>query len=77
MKSSLNVTIERLAETILNIKTATDTVNTTSGQILGGSSNLSSRSEAQAAALEETAATTEEMAASIKLRLFPQNRLRN
>ncbi len=66
MKSSLNVTIERLAETILNIKTATDTVNTTSGQILGGSSNLSSRSEAQAAALEETAATTEEMAASIK-----------
>ncbi len=66
MKASLNSTVERLADTISNIKTATDTVNLTSEQILGGSNNLSSRSEAQAAALEETAATTEEMAASIK-----------
>ncbi len=66
MKGSLNATIERLADTIRNIKTATDTVNLTSEEILKGSSNLSSRSEAQASALEETAATTEEMAASIK-----------
>ncbi len=66
MKSSLNATIERLADTIRNIKVATDTVSSTSEQIMGGSNNLSSRSESQAAALEETAATTEQMAASIK-----------
>ncbi len=66
MKASLNATIERLADTIRNIKTATEAVNATSDQIRSGSNKLSSRSEAQAASLEETAATTEEMAASIK-----------
>ncbi len=77
MKSSLNATIERLADTIRNIKVATDTVSSTSEQIMGGSNNLSSRSESQAAALEETAATTEQMAASIKASAFRQNRPRN
>ncbi len=65
MKSNLNATVERLAEMILSIKGATDIVSETSERIREGASHLSERSEAQASSIEETAAASEEIAATI------------
>ncbi|MCP8939279.1 methyl-accepting chemotaxis protein [Alsobacter sp. SYSU M60028] len=66
LKTAINTTVVRLAETVTVIQATTVDVNNAAGEINVGADDLSRRTEGQAASLEETAATTEQLAASVK-----------
>ena len=57
---------QSLAGTVRQIRDSTDTIATASGQIAAGNLDLSGRTEAQASALEQTAASMEELTATVK-----------
>jgi methyl-accepting chemotaxis protein len=61
-----NSTIERLQGIILQIREASDSINTASREVAIGNNDLSSRTEEQASSLEETAASIEELAATVR-----------
>ena len=58
---------ENLAQMIGAIRSSADTIATAAGQIAAGNMDLSSRTEAQASALEETAATMEQLTQAVAL----------
>ncbi len=66
IKGALNVTIDRLRDTVLNIKQSAESVNAASSEISAGSSDLSQRTEQQASSLEETAASMEEITGTVR-----------
>nr|WP_308418748.1 methyl-accepting chemotaxis protein [Leeia aquatica] len=66
LKEDSTTTIDRLTEIVLQIKEATDTINTASREIASGNQNLSQRTEEQAASLEETASSMEELTSTVK-----------
>jgi methyl-accepting chemotaxis protein len=66
LKSSINGTVQRLAETVQTIQVTSADVGLAAREINMGADDLSKRTEEQASSLEETAATTEELAASVK-----------
>jgi len=66
LKSSINGTVQRLAETVQTIQLTSADVGLAAREINMGADDLSKRTEEQASSLEETAATTEELAASVK-----------
>ena len=55
-----------LAETVRDIKGATDTIDTAAKEISQGNSDLSQRTEEQASSLEETASSMEELTSTVK-----------
>uniref|UniRef100_UPI001FE1913C PAS domain S-box protein n=1 Tax=Solimonas soli TaxID=413479 RepID=UPI001FE1913C len=55
LKNDANMTVERLTGIVQQIQQASDTINTAAREIAAGNSDLSSRTEQQAASLEETA----------------------
>jgi methyl-accepting chemotaxis protein len=57
---------ESLRKIVMNVRTCTDELGSASQQIVSGNSDLSRRTEAQAASLEETASSMEEVASTVQ-----------
>ncbi len=57
---------ESLQKIVMNVRTCTDELGSASQQIVSGNSDLSRRTEAQAASLEETASSMEEVASTVQ-----------
>ena len=66
LRLSYNSSVESLREAVNVIGSATETLRNFSHEISDGADNLSSRTESQAATLEETAAAMHEMTESIR-----------
>ena len=66
LKTSANLTIDKLTEVIGNIRTASITLKTGASEIATGNADLSQRTEEQASSLEETASSMEEMTSVVK-----------
>ncbi len=62
----INSTNEHLKSLLLEIKEATETINTAAKEIASGNNDLSHRTEEQAASLEETAASMEELTSTVQ-----------
>ena len=61
-----NTTVDNLAQSVTTIKEAADAINTVSREIAMGNTDLSQRTEEQAASLEETATSMEELSSTVK-----------
>jgi methyl-accepting chemotaxis protein len=57
---------ESLRQIVTNVRSSTDELGSASQQIVSGNSDLSRRTEAQAASLEETASSMEEVASTVQ-----------
>jgi methyl-accepting chemotaxis protein len=55
-----------LATIVQNVRVATDTISTASGEIASGNLDLSSRTEVQASSLEETASSMDELTGTVR-----------
>ncbi len=66
LMGSLRNLVGNLRETIRQVNGSTDTVSEAAGEIALGNDNLSQRTTEQAASLEETASSMEEMTATVK-----------
>lgn len=66
LKNHANTTADKLTEVISGIKDSSGLIGTSTSDISHGNTELSSRTEQQAAALEETASNMKEMTDSIK-----------
>ena len=66
LKNSLNVSIEKLATTMNDIIGVGHAIRSAGQEITTGADDLSGRTEAQAAGVEETVATMEEMSANVR-----------
>ena len=67
LKNYSNQTTDNLAKIIGEIRTAADTINMASVEIAQGNADLSNRTEQQAASLEETASSMEELTGTVRL----------
>lgn len=65
-KNNINDTLAKLSEFIIQIRDASDFIDSSSQEMASGNNNLSHRAEQQAASLEETAASMEELASTVK-----------
>lgn len=65
-KNNINSTLAKLSEFIIQIRDASDFIDSSSQEMASGNNNLSQRAEQQAASLEETAASMEELASTVK-----------
>ncbi len=65
-KNAINGTIEKLSEIFGQIRESAEIINNTSQEIAAGNNNLSQRAEQQAANLEETSASMEQLTATVK-----------
>jgi len=63
---AFNALIERVAQTLREVRQSTDSVGVAAGQIAAGNVDLSSRTEQQAASLEETASSMEELTTTVR-----------
>ncbi|WP_275114550.1 methyl-accepting chemotaxis protein [Thermomonas paludicola] len=61
-----NRTVDGLAEIVSEIRQTSDGISAAAGEIAAGNSDLSMRTEQQAAALEETASSMEELTSTVK-----------
>ncbi|KAB0536721.1 HAMP domain-containing protein [Xanthomonas cissicola] len=66
MRDDANATAEQLADIVGRIKMSSIAINSAAGEIASGNSDLSHRTEQQAANLEETAASMEELTSTVK-----------
>lgn len=66
IKTALNSTIDKLIETVYNIKQSAEAVKTASAEISAGSLDLSQRTEEQASSLEQTAASMEQITGTVR-----------
>jgi methyl-accepting chemotaxis protein len=66
LQSDANTTVAKLTEIISQIKGSTGSIDTAAREISAGNSDLSVRTENQAASLEETASSMEEITAAVK-----------
>jgi methyl-accepting chemotaxis protein len=66
MRDDANATVAQLTEIISGIQGASTSINTAAGEIASGNSDLSRRTEQQAANLEETAASMEELTSTVR-----------
>ena len=62
----VNSVIDTMADVILQVREAGETINTAAGEISSGNNDLSQRTEQQASSLEETASSMEELASTVK-----------
>lgn len=63
--NNVNATLDKLSETVRDIKRAEASMRDSIAQVSDGAGDLSSRTEGQASALEETSATVEEISATV------------
>ncbi len=66
MRDDANATAQQLADIVGRIKQASISINSAAGEIASGNSDLSRRTEQQAANLEETAASMEELTSTVR-----------
>ncbi len=66
MRDDANATAEQLTEIVGRIKHSSVAINSAAGEIAAGNSDLSRRTEQQAANLEETAASMEELTSTVR-----------
>jgi methyl-accepting chemotaxis protein len=66
IKNSLNTTVEKLGETMLEVKSAAEHVADTAQALSAASEEISSGAQEQASSLEETASSLEEMSSTVK-----------
>ncbi len=66
MRDDANATVSQLTEIVGGIQMAALSINTAAGEIAAGNSDLSRRTEQQAANLEETAASMEELTSTVR-----------
>ena len=66
MRDDANATAEQLTEIVGRIKQSSVAINAAAGEIASGNSDLSRRTEQQAANLEETAASMEELTSTVR-----------
>jgi methyl-accepting chemotaxis protein len=66
LNDDANKTSDQLKDILVQIKEATDTINTAAREIAAGNMELSQRTEQQASSLEETAASMEELTSTVK-----------
>lgn len=66
LRVNFNTSVEKLAQTLSEVKVNIGTIHTNSGEMRTAMENLSQRTEQQAAALEETSASLEELTATVK-----------
>ena len=66
LKSSIDETIDRLAETVVTIQTTTVEATAAATEIATGADDLARRTEEQASSLVETASTADLLASSVK-----------
>ncbi|WP_447968349.1 methyl-accepting chemotaxis protein [Nitrospira sp. M1] len=66
IKTSLNLAIDNLVNTVKSVREGADSVSMGSTEITQGNEDLSQRTSQQASALEETSASMEEMTSTIK-----------
>ena len=66
MRDDANSTIAQLSGIVSRIQQAADSINLAAGEIATGNSDLSRRTEMQAANLEETAASMEELTSTVR-----------
>ncbi|MFT3931716.1 MAG: methyl-accepting chemotaxis protein [Spongiibacteraceae bacterium] len=66
LKDYSNNTVTSLTQMLLQIREATETINTASNEIASGNADLSARTEQQASNLEETASSMEELTSTVK-----------
>ncbi|MBB3214687.1 methyl-accepting chemotaxis protein [Herbaspirillum sp. Sphag1AN] len=64
--SSFNSFVEKIAGTLRQIRDASESVKTSSGEIASGNLDLSGRTEQQAGSLEETASAMEQLTSTVK-----------
>jgi len=65
LANALNSTLDKLGETMIEVKTAAEAITGASGQVSATAQSLAQATAEQAASLEETTAAIEEMSASI------------
>jgi methyl-accepting chemotaxis protein len=66
MRDDANATVAQLTDIVGGIQMAAISINTAAGEIASGNSDLSRRTEQQAANLEETAASMEELTSTVR-----------
>ncbi len=66
LKDDANITVDKLQQIVLAIKSATDAINAAAQEIAAGNQDLSGRTEEQAGSLEETASSMEELTGTVK-----------
>ena len=66
MRDDANTTVAQLSEIVTRIKQSSRAINSAAGEIASGNSDLSRRTEQQAANLEETAASMEELTSTVR-----------
>ncbi len=66
MSHDANETVDRLAEIVGQIREGSDAIGSAAGEIAAGNSDLSQRTEQQAASLEETASSMEELTSTVR-----------
>ena len=66
LAADANRTVEGLARIVGDIRQTSDSINAAAGEIAAGNSDLSMRTEQQAASLEETASSMEELTSTVK-----------
>ncbi|MGE5467245.1 MAG: methyl-accepting chemotaxis protein [Ignavibacteria bacterium] len=66
VKQSLNNTVEKLAQTIAEVRASGESLASATGQVSSTAQSLSQASSEQAASVEETSASVEQMSASIR-----------
>lgn len=77
VQKSINMAGERLKETVSHAVTVSYSVSDAANQVSKGALNLSSRVQAQAAALEETSSTMTEMTAAVEANTENANQVAN
>ncbi|MFD2112327.1 methyl-accepting chemotaxis protein [Thiorhodococcus fuscus] len=65
LKNALNTTVNKLGDTIGQVRSSADALNNAAGQVSATSQSLSQGASEQAASMEETSASVEQMSASI------------
>lgn len=66
LKNYTNETVHSLEQMLRHIREASETIHTAAGEIASGNTDLSGRTEEQAASLEETASSMEQLTSTVK-----------
>ncbi|WP_343223491.1 methyl-accepting chemotaxis protein [Lysobacter sp. GX 14042] len=66
LAADANRTVDKLAQIVGQIRQGSDAINAAAGEIAAGNSDLSRRTEQQAASLEETASSMEELTSTVQ-----------
>ena len=65
LRHALNGTVERFADVVSQLRTASRSIRSATGEILSGANDLSERTSRQAATIEETSAAMEQLAGTV------------